>query len=89
MKEITLKTTKRKAIPYIINLKCECGGNFVKDNPILYDYDTHTILHVCTNCGRYINSKIEYPYSVNISDEPEEDYGETTVIEGCKNTIGL
>lgn len=89
MNEITLKTTKRKAIPYIINLKCECGGNFRKSCPILYDYETYTIAHECNKCGRVINSKIEYPYSVNFSEYPEEDYDSVQVFEGCKNTIGL
>lgn len=89
MKEVVLQTTKRKAIPYIINLKCECGGNFVKSNPVLYDYETNTVHHTCTKCGKSINSNIEYPHTVNISNEPEEEYEYVTVLEGCKNIIGL
>jgi len=89
MQEVTLKVTKRKAIPYIVNLKCECGGNFSKSIPIAYDYETNTIKHTCENCGRVINSKYEFPYSMNLSDEPEEEYGTFNVLEGCKNTIGL
>lgn len=89
MKEVILKTTKRKAIPYIINLKCDCGGYFVKINPIQFNYQTQTIKHQCVKCNKIIDCKTIYPQSVNISDDPEEDYGQDTVFEDIITEIGL
>ena len=89
MKEVTLKVTKRKAIPYIINLKCECGGKYIKDEPLVFDSQTMTIKHTCDKCGKSINSKNIYPNSLNISDEREEDFGTDTVLEDFVNIIGV
>ena len=89
MEKITLNTTKRKGIPYIVNLKCECGGKFFKSEPIVFDYETQTVKHECDKCGKVINSKEIYPYTTVISDVSEEDFGTAEVYIGCENIIRL
>ena len=89
MKEIVLKTTKRKAIPYIVNLKCNCGGTFHKIDPIQYNINTKTIKLKCDKCEKIIDSKQEYPQTLFISNEPEEEHGEIVAYEGIVTVNGL
>ena len=89
MNTIKVQRTRRVAIPYIVNLLCECGGRYIKDEPIVFDYPTSTIKHTCNKCGKSINCKEAYPATINISDQPEEAFDTIEVLENVNNVIGL
>lgn len=89
MNTITVKRTRRVAIPYIINLICECGGKYIKDEPLVIDYPSSTIKHTCNKCGKVVNCKDAYPNTVHFSNQPEEVFDTVEVLEDVNNVIGL
>lgn len=75
MEKIKVKKVRRVAVPYIVNIMCECGGIFNKANPPEWNHELKALKHICTNCGKEIYPAETYPMSAFFSEDVSEDYG--------------